>query len=193
MTATDIDDEMVAAALNKAARAGVLLSVIKCDMLELSGCIPGGFGLLYCIGNSLVHLGSKNEILKALHEMWNLLDSGGVIALQIINYDRIFKHNISSLPTLENDDIGMLFERKYELDASSGLINFNTVLTVKNNTTAPEQEIYANSIPLLPLKSGELRQLMIDAGFENIFFSGDFSGNEYNDESYLLVVLASKL
>ena len=52
------------------------------------------FDLIFCIGNSMVHLNDNEEILRFLRNCKKSLKVGGYLLLQIVNYDRILVKNI---------------------------------------------------------------------------------------------------
>lgn len=189
MTALDYDAGMVGLAREKAQQGNLHLKVMQCDMKKLGQCVEESFDGVFCIGNSIVHLGSHNEIEVALKQMHDTLNPGGKLILQVINYDRIIEFGINELPVLENGEIGLRFIRKYEFDEDKGLIRFITKLDIANEDI---NESYNNSIELLPLQSGQLSQLLKNSGFERFRFYGDFKGSEYSVDSYLLVVEAEK-
>ena len=186
VTAVDLDEKMIAMTLEKERQEHLGINALACNMLDISRSFgTGAFDLIFCIGNSIVHLGSKTDILDALKQMRFCLKPGGALIIQIINFDRVFKHNITSLPTITNDEIGLKFVRNYSYDDKSGLIKFNTLLTVNGSG---DKEEYVNSVELLPLLSSDLKELMDKAGFKDISFYGDFEYSKYDEDSYMLVV-----
>lgn len=185
--AIDLDDEMINMAKKNAQKEGLDIRILKCDMREIANTFQDEFDLIFCIGNSIVHLGSLEEILKVLKQMHQRLNDGGTLILQIINYDRIIKFNVNELPIIKNDKIGLEFIRRYQYDRQQGLINFNTVLTVSNER---EKEVFENSIKLLPVTRDDMKKALEDAGFNGIEFYGDFNYSPYNDNSFMLVVRA---
>lgn len=186
VSAIDLDDKMVEMAIAKKQKEGLDINVVACDMLDISKKFgESSFDLVFCIGNSIVHLGSKEDILDALKQMRYSLKPGGKLIIQIINFDRVFKYSISSLPSIENDEIGLKFVRNYNYDEKKGLIKFNTLLTV-NEPTGKEE--FENSIELLPLMSDNMMELIKKAGFRNVDFFGDFENSKYSVDSYMLVV-----
>lgn len=205
MTAVDLDGEMVRLAQEKAQKEHLDIQVLKCDMRELASTICSAeegekreaeqsgaqcdFRCVFCIGNSIVHLGSLEEIKAALKQMHILLEKGGSLVLQIINYDRIMKFGINELPAIKNDSVGLEFVRKYEYIKGKGIINFNTVLSINNNGKAGK---YVNTVELFPVKSDDLFRVLTEAGFESIQFFGDFNKAPYSENSYMLVVKAAK-
>ena len=189
VTAVDLDEKMVELAKAKTLKEGLGIKVLACNMLDIGKQFRGAsFDLVFCIGNSIVHLGSKKDILGALSQMLSVLKPGGTLVLQIINYDRIMKYHVSGLPAIVDKDIGLEFTRNYIYDKNKGIINFNTLLTVDG---AGGRETYENSIELFPLLSGDMAELMKKAGFSGVEMYGDFVGSPYNDESYMLVVKGS--
>jgi glycine/sarcosine N-methyltransferase len=191
VTAVDLDEEMVALTKQKANLESLEVNSFKCDMKELKTKFADsqGFDFIFCIGNSIVHLGSLEEIQEALKQMYSIMGDGGTLVLQIINFDRILQHNISELPTLINTEIGLEFVRKYEHNAEKGMINFNTVLKVNNEN---ENERFENSVELFPVISSKLMDMLEKADFKNINFYGDFTYSIYDDKAFLLVVKAEK-
>jgi len=177
---TDIDDAMVEKAQDKTSPDRIRQG----DMQQASAIFGTAFDGMLCIGNSLVHLEDEIAIVRTLKEFARLLKPGGAACIQIINYDRILKDNIDRLPTIKSPENGLTFERQYEL--RRGIIYFNTELTV------PEG-IFRNSIPLFPLLKESLEKGLIEAGFANTAFYGDFQGTPWHSGTYATIAAAIKL
>lgn len=184
VAAADIDRSMVEMARDRMKQEGLQADVLICDMTDIGRALEINFDCIFCIGNSIVHLGSIEAITDTLSQMRSRLVNGGSVILQIINYDRILKYGITSLPAIKDESIGLEFIRNYEYDKAAGMIRFVTVLTVAGEHG---EERYENSIELLPLQSSDLRIAMINAGFSDIEFFGDFKGSGYDDASFMLV------
>jgi glycine/sarcosine N-methyltransferase len=198
VTAVDLDAEMVSRAQQKAAKENLKMGVYQCDMKDLKRTlsmknrqagIEDEFDRVFCIGNSLVHLGSLQEIQGVLNQMAALLAKQGVLLLQIINFDRIIKNKISALPTLVDTAMGLEFIRKYRFQPATGKINFETVLTVEKDHM---DERYENSVELSPVLSGDLKRMLESSGFREIMFYRDFQGTPYDENSFVLVAKALK-
>ncbi|MCX7710036.1 MAG: methyltransferase domain-containing protein [Clostridia bacterium] len=186
LTSVDNDSEMIRLAKEKAANKGLDTYALQCDMLQLESCLETRFDCIFCIGNSIVHLENHLAIENTLEQMHALLEEGGRLVLQIINYDRIIKYNIKELPAIENEEIGLRFVRNYEYNKDRNVIYFNTELTISN------EEKYENSIELLPLLRAQMEDLLKRAGFGRYQFYGDFKRSAYDDNAYMLVVEAKK-
>jgi glycine/sarcosine N-methyltransferase len=194
MWATDLDAEMVRQTNIRAAAGGVSVKARMMDMLELDKLesdmlLENKFDCAFCIGNSIVHLGSRDTIFSAVLQMKKRLKESGSLLLQIINFDRVISKGITTLPSIINPEAGLEFHRNYNFDVKTGLISFDTILELDKNGGA---EKYLNSIKLFPLVSSVLRDIMERAGLINIEFFGDFRMKQYVEtESYMLVVRAS--
>ncbi|MCX7746095.1 MAG: class I SAM-dependent methyltransferase [Clostridia bacterium] len=189
LTAVDVDIKMIQSLSAKASSLNLEINALQCDMKEIHEKLEQRFDLIFCIGNSIVHLGSLQEITDVLKALNTLLYKDGTLILQIINYDRIIKYGIDELPVIENPKIGVKFIRKYHYKESTGFIDFNTILTVEKGDS---KEVYENSVKLLPLESQDMSRALIQAGFQKFDFYGDFNYTPYHLDSYMLVVKAAK-
>ncbi|QNU65977.1 class I SAM-dependent methyltransferase [Ruminiclostridium herbifermentans] len=182
LTASDIDAEMVRQLRIKSETVGKPIESIQANMLDLESKIFCKFDVVFCIGNSIVHLKNLEQIKSFICSTHNLLNTGGSLILQIINFDRVLLKNIKSLPTITDESIGLTFERNYSYNKQQHSIYFNTKLTVDNKS-------FENEIPLYPLLEEELLQAVTDAGFKNVNLFGDFAGNAFDKYNSFMLVL----
>ncbi|MEW8957274.1 class I SAM-dependent methyltransferase [Clostridium sp.] len=141
------------------------------------------FSMVYCIGNSLVHLNSLEEIEKTIGDFYKIMNHKGALVIQIINYDRILSKNIKSLPTIENEEI--TFVRNYNFNKEDNKIYFDTELRVSSETS-----VYTGLTPLLPLTYDNLISILEKYNFSKIESFGDFKGSKYDKDSYSLIIRA---
>ncbi len=141
------------------------------------------FDGIICLGNTLVHLDGVEKITSTLLNIYNLLCNRGKIIIQIVNYDRILNKNITSLPTIELETVK--FDRIY---TPGSKITFKTVLYDKTKC-----ESYENETELYPLKQKELNEILIQCGFKNIMWYGNFNGESYQPDSYASIAVAEKI
>jgi ubiquinone/menaquinone biosynthesis C-methylase UbiE len=187
VTGVDLNGEMIKIAEEKAENLDV--SFIEKDMTKLNDFQNKKFNLIFCIGNSIVHLNSKIKIKKFIKDMYDIMDNDGVIIIQTINFDRILKYNIDSLPPIDRSDVGINFIRKYNYNKTEDILDFNTELLIKDKSG---ENKYINSVPLIMLMKDDIISMIKVAGFKNIKFYGGFNKKEYSEESYSLVVKAIK-
>ena len=140
---------------------------------------------IICFGNTLVHLSNEKDIEFFTRKAYELLHIGGIIAIQIINYSRIYTQEIDHLPTIENDKIQ--FVRKYTASSNPRNIEFHTTLTIKETN-----EVIENKINLFPIFPYELTELLHKIGFSNIQKFSDFSKKEFSSDSIPFIMTGQK-
>lgn len=182
----DLNGDMIRMAEKKTNALNV--SFIEDDMTSLYNN-KNKYNLVFCIGNSIVHLGNKNKIEKFIKDMYNALCDGGVMVIQTINFDRILKNNIDSLPAIDRSDVGVNFIRKYNYNKAEDKLDFNTELIINNESG---ENRYFNSVPLIMLMKDDIIPMIKGAGFKNVEIYGSFTKKEYNNESYAMVVKGVK-
>jgi glycine/sarcosine N-methyltransferase len=182
----DLDEAMIREAGRKARGApGVEFRVM--DMLEIGRRLEPGFSLVFCVGNSIVHLEDEGRIAGVLAAAHGLLELGGALVVQVIHYDRILAEGITALPTLSDEARGLEFERKYDYDPAGRRVQFRTVLSVREAGTVRRIE---NSVPLWILRKEALERLVRRAGFGGLEWFGGFDGRPLSPESLPLILEA---
>lgn len=184
VVAVDLDEEMVKKIESKNEEEKTNVKPYKLDMKDINELKNYKFDAIICIGNSLVHLDNKEEIKDVLGKMYNLLSEDGVVVLQIVNYDRVLKHNVKELPLIDRPEYGVKFIRNYDLEDDK--ILFKTKLVIDNERS------YDNCVKLYPLQSQDLVTLLKEVGFKDINLYGGFNEKDYTLESFPLVVKAVK-
>ena len=153
------------------------------DMLEIES-LEKKFDLIFCIGNSLVHLDNAEEIFDFLKACRKSLKPGGKLLLQTVNYDRILAKGVNTLPTIANEEVNLRFERYYEYLPDKDKVDFKTILKID------DKEI-ENHVLLYPVKSTELVGLLEKAGFTDIQKYGGFKKNKFEPlDSFPLIIVA---
>ena len=137
------------------------------------------FDGVYCIGNTLVHLEDVRQVIWDFHQM---LKPGGVLVVQILNYDMIMRERPEGLPLIENERVR--FERYYDyLDEG---ICFKSVLTIKGD----EDLTLSAETMLYPLGKNTLEQVLVEAGFGSVEWFSGFDGSAYDEAAMPLIVKA---
>lgn len=181
VTAIDLDEGMLKKAKAKESKN---VRFQKMNMLKIEKEFgPKSFDTVICFGNTLVHLDGQEQTLDFFKQARKVLKIGGKLLFQIINYDRIISDQITALPTIENDIIR--FVRNYNLHNGQGMLDFQTILTIKKTGQTIE-----NKIQLYPIQSREVNHLLLEAGFSEIFFFKNFKKEAFLGESIPLVVEA---
>ncbi|SCY67415.1 class I SAM-dependent methyltransferase [Alkaliphilus peptidifermentans] len=188
--AVDFDEGMIKQLNIKAKLNDIKIHTYKEDMRKIGERLKEhSFESIFCIGNSLVHLTKLEEIYRVLNDFYRLLSDNGVLMLQTVNYDRILKYNINELPTIENTDAGVKLIRKYRYDQNNNIIHFDTQLAVKKNH---EDKSFNNTVPLYPLRSNEIEEILNNMGFKNLKFYGSFGEADFCIDSFGMIIEARK-
>lgn len=150
------------------------------------------FDVVLCLGNSLPHLTTREELLDALNDFGRCLHSGGLLILQNRNFDAVMasKERWMEPQFYKEKNKEWLFLRFYDY-LPNGLINFNIVTLVRGGSDDWKQTISETS--LRPLLSTDMWAALVATGYDSIVLYGDMTGNSYDPAtSGNLVVVAQK-
>lgn len=187
VVALDLDGEMVRQAKEKT--RGLPVTVFQGDMRQARDLLTdrAPYAGVFCIGNSVVHLNSLEEIAALCRDVYQLLKPGGTFMIQTVNYDWVLKDGVTGLPTIQRDEV--TFVRKYNYRQPVDKIEFRGELTyVKDG----QQKTVVNSVMLLPILARDLDRVLTEAGFEQVSFFGNFLEAPHSDNTQATVVLARK-
>jgi ubiquinone/menaquinone biosynthesis C-methylase UbiE len=181
----DLSQAMIERAVDKVKDKRLKLEFEVGDMRDLTSIYKEEqFDLIYCIGNSLVHLENNREIKDVLNQIYSLLKPGDQLIIQIVNYDRILREEITSLPTINNKEENVKLIRNYELE--DGKINFKTQLITP-------QGKFKNSVLLYPLQSDELKEIVTELGYAEVDLYGGVNDEDYKPvQSFSLLAVMTK-
>jgi 2-polyprenyl-3-methyl-5-hydroxy-6-metoxy-1,4-benzoquinol methylase len=181
VTGIDLSGEMIKLAQKKNQGAGVTFKVG--NMLELDAHFTeSSLDAVLCFGNTLVHLGSLDELASFFELVSKILKPRGKLLLQILNYDYILDNQIEELPLIDGPKLS--FIRKYGLPEHPGdKIIFNTELVLKNS----RESLFHASL-LLPFRKKDLELLLDHYGFKHTHFYAGFDRKPYKGNHLPLVV-----
>lgn len=174
----DLEEKFVDKAIKENKIKAIHMNMLDVDKLEDS------FGLIYCIGNSLVHLDSTDTISKFLKKCYDKLDTNGNLVVQIINFYPFLKVDgefLGTLPTIKNEKVE--FVRKYYRNGD--FIRFNTIMSANGKSIE-------NDVNLFPITSHELVELVEQNGFRNIKIYGGFNKSDFDKENSRSLVFSAE-
>ena len=172
----DASPAMIERARTNAAKAGVNVRFETADFQRLD-LFPEKFNAILCLGNSLPHLLSREELLEAFGQIFGRLEHGGVVILHNLNYDLRLK------------------TKPRFADYGAQFITFHTALFERKNpkesTQTPSWSVEVNSTLQRPWLSRELDDALTQVGFGDIRHFGGLDGSAYEKEkSGDLVIVA---
>jgi SAM-dependent methyltransferase len=188
ITAIEPDENMVAVVNRRIAegKPGYPLKVLQGGMSDLAHLFPGKrFDLILCLGNTLVHLPSLEQIQDFLRSVFYHLAPSGVFIFQVVNYTRILDQDIRELPLIDKPRVS--FSRKYTYDAAGHTVRFLTRLTAKDGSGVLE-----NETPLYPLQLREAEPVIAETGFRVAARWGSFNRDAWESGSPALVMVLRK-
>lgn len=186
VTAVDISLEMLERVQRHAKNMGLHVQTVQSTFELLSQTVSRSCDALFCLGNSLAHLISDEEILGALKSFYSVLNPRGLLFLQILNYDRIRaqRQRIQNVKEVGNK----IFIRFY--DYGEGGVWFN-ILSLTREKGGMSHSL--QTIRLRPLTKSDMEQLLPKAGFTDVQFYGGVSLEDYSPgASQDLVILARR-
>ena len=195
MSGSDLFPEMVSLADANAKAAGARVNFRTAGFGSISKSFkqPGEFDAVLCLGNSLPHVVSEADLDKALRDFKELLRPGGLLLLQMRNFDKVMgeKNRWMEPQAVKDGSTEWLFLRFYDFEAD-GKIQFN-ILSLHRKANAPWQT-QLTSTHLLPIFSEKLQTELALLGFTNIKFYGNLAAESYTaGSSGDLVIIAYKV
>ncbi len=182
----DLDEGMILSAASAAKQRGLLGN----DLFRITGLErmkefygDGSFDTVTCLGNTLVHV-PFNRQFHFLQDAWNMLKPGGVLILQILNYNTVVHDRV---PFSVIDTEHCEFTRTYVSGDSPEKLIFHTELEEKKSG-----EVYRSSIDHYPLYPETLMASLSMAGFAGWETWGSYSGESAGEGRLPLIVTASR-
>jgi glycine/sarcosine N-methyltransferase len=190
VTAIEPDEKMVSIAKRRSMQAegGDRVRIIKASMEAVGDLFPAeSFDVVLCLGNTLVHLQTPDEICRFISNVFLKLRRGGIFIIQVVNYSRILAQKITELPFIDMPNVS--FARRYEFtgEGEECRVRFFTRLTVKGKD-GDEDKVIDNETVLYPLEFDRIRSMMEEAGFEPIDAYGSYNLDPWNLSSPALIL-----
>ena len=161
------------------------VQTVQSSFQQLKDKIEGEFDAVFCLGNSLPHLLSTDELKETLQNFYSLLNPDGMLFIQLLNYERILfkKERIQSIKEID----GTTFVRFY--DFGNRTINFNIL---KIQKTSQQLMHTLESIELNPMRFEDINEQLYICGFSDIQKYGSLTFEKFSEENSRDLVLTSK-
>ena len=163
----DVSPVIIALAQQKAAAAGLDVPFVVSDLANLRPAnlqASTSYDAVLCLGNSLPHLLTQDDLVAALRGMAGVLRPGGVLVLQNLNYDLRWQKQprwfMAQGGVLDGQEV--LVWRFADYDAPAGRIAFHIALFRKD---VPNWRVEVHTTPHRPLFQAGLLAALTEAGF----------------------------
>jgi glycine/sarcosine N-methyltransferase len=158
----DVSPVMIALARQKAAAAEIDASFVVGDLADLRA--PAAYDAVLCLGNSLPHLLTQDDLVAALRGMAGVLRPGGILVLQNLNYDLRWQKQprwfMAQGGMLDGQEV--LVWRFADYDVPAGRIAFHIALFRKGD---PNWQVEVHTTLQRPLFQADLLAALAEAGF----------------------------
>jgi SAM-dependent methyltransferase len=187
VTAVDVSGGMLDRLELHGREMGLDIRPVCSDFHGIKNVAPGPFDAVFCMGNTLPHLLSEEEIRIALANFSAILRPGGTLLFQILNYDRILATRERVQGARESN--GVTFVRFYDFDDTRGLVHFNILRLEKKEDRLTTGLI---TVPLLPVTSARIVSILEECGYRQIGTFGSIAMDPFNPSlSKDLVIIAA--
>ncbi len=170
VTSNEIDSVFRAKAIEHARKEHVDLTITTLDWRALDAQFPDAcFDAVILLGNSLTYLFTQQDQLAALQQFKKILRPGGVLIVDERNYQYILDHREEILSGTFNYSGnyvycgGLVHARPTEIDDDHVVFEYQHQETGEKGT-----------LVMYPFKRGELKRLLITAGFGAITQYSDY-------------------
>ncbi|HEX7344970.1 MAG TPA: class I SAM-dependent methyltransferase [bacterium] len=189
----DVSEKVVELAQKRADAIGGDIRFVHASFTNLADRLSGPFNLVCCLGNSISHLLTYDDLELALKNFRSLISARGVVLLHCLNWQRRLTtqerfFNPKGHPQPDGEKLFFRF-----LDYHDELVTMNLLIFQKESSTNGHWSYRVNSTTLRPWRSEILRMAFKDADLSVIAEYGGTDMSAYSPTtSPDYVVLAKK-
>ena len=181
----DISEGMVARARLHAGQTGADIQWHVVGMQDIAEHVTEPVDAVLCMGNSLPHILSDDDLAKTASAFRKLVNPGGVAVVHLLNYDRILADAERIVGITRVEDVE--YVRFY--DFFHGRLRFN-ILEVHWDGDTATHKLHATE--LRPYRSAELADAFTQGGFTTVETYGSQAFDPFDAEQSDVLVLVAK-
>ncbi len=159
VTGIDPSEAMLQRAREHSRNLDLSATFVRGDMTDLASRFDP-VGSVWCLGNTLPHL-SREELTAACQEFKQVLQPGGRLVIELINFDRVLDSGERWVGFSGDGQVD--FFRFY--DILDDRVRFN-ILTLDRTRETPDTRL--DSTLLTPFRVDDIETALLSAGFEHI-------------------------
>lgn len=165
VTAVDVSAVMLAELTRHATEMRLPVTTVQTGFADLPRLVRTTFDAVFCLGNSLPHVSSAEELDSVLGGFASIVRPEGILLLQLVNFERLLASmdRIQSIRETER----ATYVRFYDYHADR--IDFN-ILTLRRGGVAPGHNL--ETVRLWPLRARDLSPALAKAGFGRVTSHG---------------------
>lgn len=165
------------------------------DIARAAKLVAGPFGAAVCLGNTLPHIIDEETLGGLARQLRELVVAGGVVVLQLLNYDRIFSVPIRYLPPLfrPHPEGETVFLRILDPQPDDRTVVFTpSTLLVRSNGKPPIEVTGAERVVHRGWRAGEIESALSAARFDSVACYGGFDGSGFDPKASPDLILVAR-
>jgi glycine/sarcosine N-methyltransferase len=164
------------------------------DLRKVSSVTEGSFGGAICLGNTLPHLLTRDDLLQMARGLRERLLPGAPFLLQILNYDRIFATGERALPVNFRPDADgeIAFVRLMTPQADGKVLFYPMTLVLHPGGDPPVELKHAREVRLRGWRRAEVEEVLAESGFPDRQAFGGFDGGPWDAMSARDLILVAR-
>ena len=164
----DISANMIKKANEYAEKENVNINFKQSDFRELEKSFTNKYDCVLSCGNSIPHLMTDSDIIKAVSSIYNRINENGIAVIEMRNYDYMSATKNRFHPMRINDiQDGFRYSILYVFDYLPKIIRFNIVYLIENIETG-EKCMEQESVDYNPIKKEDFLKHLKETGFIKI-------------------------
>lgn len=177
--AADPSVAMIQQARENATRAGAKVPFHVFGFGQIAENTTGRFDAITCLGNSLPHALSEDELRATLRDMAEALTPGGVLVLQLRNFQRVLqeRERFMSPQVHRSGEHERVFLRFYDYDLGDERLRFNMVRLQRRGSGAWQASV--DHTWLRPWRCRELQPALERVGLRPTQIYGNLGGEPF--------------
>jgi glycine/sarcosine N-methyltransferase len=176
VTGVDISAEMLRELKSHARAMNQKIKTKNCKFSDIRKELDTTFDAVICMGNSLAHLLSIGELQRSVRNFFEILNPGGILVVQILNYERILKQKQRIVNIKESGD--KMFVRFYDFLPRNIIFN---ILTIDKRVSMHTHRL--QSVELCPIREREIRTILRSVGFTSLQVFGNIQRDPFVSSS----------
>ena len=185
----DSSPKMIEKAKANSVTCGVTVEYVLGDFANMSRRFSEGFDLITCLGDTVAHIRSGQDLKKLFQEVYKSLNPGGLFVIQTRSYDFVIKNKARFTPPAvsRNGTEETLFFRLLDFNPKS--LNLN-IAKFRWHENRWESSVYTTEI--FPYLKKELESALKSVGFSKLDSYRNHNFEDYDPNGPDLILIAKK-
>lgn len=167
ITGVDLSGEMLAVAMEKARKHGLMIPMIRQDMRKLT--LPRAVNAVLCTCDGVNYLTKKEDVIAFFRSVYNALKPGGLLVFDVSTPYKLSRELGTCVRALTEDDLAYIWQSAF--DSQTSLFDIRMDIFVKTPSGAYDRIVEEQTQRAHTRE--ELAAWLTQCGFSDIRFTGD--------------------